>query len=93
MTTTTTTAINASPSTITVYGTAACGQCAATAHQLDKLGAHYTVVDLADDPAALAHVRSLGYHQAPVVITAEDHWSGFRPDRLRRAVQASAVTQ
>lgn len=88
---TTTSTINTDTATITVYSTAACGQCIATAHQLDKLGAHYTVVDVAEDPDALAYVRSLGYHQAPVVVTADDHWSGFRPDRLRRAVQTSAV--
>jgi len=25
---------------------------------------------------------SLGYLQAPVVVTPDAHWSGFRPDRL-----------
>jgi protein involved in ribonucleotide reduction len=27
-------------------------------------------------------VKSLGYLQAPVVVTDEDHWSGFRPDKI-----------
>jgi glutaredoxin-like protein NrdH len=27
-------------------------------------------------------VKELGYLQAPVVITDEDHWSGFRPDKI-----------
>jgi glutaredoxin-like protein NrdH len=35
-----------------------------------------------EDPAALEHVKSLGYLQAPVVVTDEDHWSGFRPDKI-----------
>lgn len=32
--------------------------------------------------AAIEQVKSLGYVQAPVVITDEDHWSGFRPDKI-----------
>ena len=26
--------------------------------------------------------QGLGYKQAPVVIAGEDHWSGFRPDKI-----------
>jgi len=25
---------------------------------------------------------ALGYLQAPVVVAGDDHWSGFRPDRI-----------
>ncbi|MCQ6512737.1 NrdH-redoxin, partial [Vibrio parahaemolyticus] len=42
----------------------------------------YNVLDLSEDPSALEQVKSLGYLQAPVVITDEDHWSGFRPDKI-----------
>jgi len=41
-----------------------------------------SVLDVTEDPAALEQVKSLGYLQAPVVITDEDHWSGFRPDKI-----------
>lgn len=27
-------------------------------------------------------VKELGYTAAPVVVAGEDHWSGFRPDKL-----------
>jgi glutaredoxin-like protein NrdH len=40
------------------------------------------VLDLSQDETALAAVKELGYLQAPVVITDEDHWSGFRPDKI-----------
>src|SRR5699024_12397226 len=40
-------------------------------------------VDITEDADALAKVKSLGYVQAPVVITSEDHWSGFRPDKIK----------
>lgn len=38
--------------------------------------------DVSTDEAALEHVKSLGYMQAPVVVTDDDHWSGFRPDKI-----------
>lgn len=35
---------------------------------------------------------ALGYLQAPVVVAGNDHWSGFRPDRIKAlaAVELSA---
>jgi glutaredoxin-like protein NrdH len=67
---------------ITVYTKPSCVQCNATYRALDSKGIEYDVLDLSEDPAALERVKSLGYLQAPVVITDEDHWSGFRPDKI-----------
>ena len=67
---------------ITVYSKPACVQCDATYRALDKRGLDYTVVDISQDAEALDMVRSLGYMQAPVVITDEGNWSGFRPDKI-----------
>ena len=67
---------------ITVYTKPACVQCTATYRALDSKGIEYEVHDLSEDPAALEQVKALGYLQAPVVITDEDHWSGFRPDKI-----------
>ena len=39
-----------------------------------------TVIGTGNSP--LEQVKALGYLQAPVVITDEDHWSGFRPDKI-----------
>ncbi len=61
---------------------ASCVQCNATYRALDSKGIEYNVLDVTEDPAALEQVKSLGYLQAPVVITDEDHWSGFRPDKI-----------
>ena len=36
-----------------------------------------------EDELALEQVKALGYAQAPVVVTSNDHWSGFRPDKLK----------
>jgi len=71
---------------ITVYSKPLCVQCDATKRALNKAGVAYDVVDVTEDAEALAHIKSLGYVQAPVVITGEDHWSGFRPDKIKAVV-------
>ena len=67
---------------ITVYTKPSCVQCTATYRALDNKGIAYEVRDLSVDENALDAVKALGYLQAPVVITDEEHWSGFRPDKI-----------
>lgn len=59
-----------------------CVQCNATYKALDAKGVKYQIIDLSKDPEAMDRAKSLGYLQAPVVITDSDHWSGFRPDKI-----------
>jgi glutaredoxin-like protein NrdH len=68
---------------ITVYSKPACVQCNATYRALDKLDTEYTVVDISEDADARDYVMSLGHLQAPVVIVDGEHWSGYRPDRIK----------
>ncbi|WP_448760177.1 glutaredoxin-like protein NrdH [Actinomyces oricola] len=78
--------------TITVYSKPRCVQCTATYRALDKAGLSYETVDISLDVAALDQVRSLGYAQAPVVVAGGEHWSGFRPDKIKAlAAAAEAV--
>lgn len=67
---------------IAVYSKPSCVQCTATYRALDKQGIEYEVFDVSVDEKALAAVKDLGYMQAPVVVTEDDHWSGFRPDKI-----------
>ena len=67
---------------VTLYTKPSCVQCTATYRALDNKGIEYEVHDVSTDEAALEHVKSLGYMQAPVVVTDDDHWSGFRPDKI-----------
>lgn len=67
---------------VTVYTKPSCVQCNATYRALDAKGIQYNVIDLSEDAAALEQVKALGYLQAPVVVTDEDHWAGFRPDLI-----------
>ena len=79
---------------ITVYSKPNCVQCNATYRALDKAGLRYETVDISLDVEALEQVRALGYAQAPVVVAGEDHWSGFRPDKIKTlalAVESVAV--
>ena len=68
---------------VTVYSKPACVQCDATYRALDKIDADYTVVDISEDADARDYVMSLGHLQAPVVIVDGEHWSGYRPDRIK----------
>ncbi|AJJ11658.1 glutaredoxin-like NrdH family protein [Yersinia rohdei] len=73
---------------IIIYSKPDCVQCNATYRALDRQGIAYQVIDLTLDEAALNHVKTLGYQQVPVIIAGEDHWSGFRPDKINALVQA-----
>jgi len=70
-------------SLITVYTKPSCVQCNATYRALDKEGLDYRVVDLTQDEEAMKMVTTMGYTAAPVIVAGDDHWSGFRPDRVR----------
>ncbi|TQI81843.1 ribonucleoside-diphosphate reductase class Ib glutaredoxin subunit [Serratia fonticola] len=73
---------------IIIYSKPDCVQCNATYRALDKQGIDYHVVDLTQDQNALNHVKSLGYQQVPVIIADNDHWSGFRPDKIGALVNS-----
>ncbi|MFE6920890.1 redoxin NrdH [Nocardia sp. NPDC055029] len=76
--------------TITVYTKPACVQCNATYKALDKAGVDYEIIDISENTDARDYVMALGYLQAPVVVAGEDHWSGFRPDRIKSLAVAAA---
>lgn len=72
---------------VTVLSKPLCVQCTATYRALDAQGVEYTVIDMTQDGAALEKAKSLGYMQAPVVITPDGtHWSGFDPDRIKALI-------
>lgn len=75
---------------VTVYTKPHCVQCDATKRALSSKRIAYEAVDMSEDPDALATVKALGYAQAPVVVTSEDHWSGFRPDKIKALAPGSS---
>lgn len=66
-----------------MYSKPACVQCTATYKAFDKAGIDYETVDITSNSQARDYVMSLGYQQAPVVVAGDQHWSGFRPDRVK----------
>jgi len=72
---------------ITVYSKPACVQCTATTRELDRKGIAYKYVDLAEEESAISVIRDLGYMQVPVVVTDNEHWSGFRPDKIAQLTE------
>lgn len=76
---------------ITVYTKPACVQCNATYKALDRQGLDYEIVDISLDSQARDYVMALGHLQAPVVVVGDEHWSGFRPDRIK-AISAAALS-
>ena len=81
---------------ITIYTKDNCQQCEATKKKFHSLGVPYNEINLDEDAEAVDFVKKLGYSQAPVVFVSwwddatdgviEQHWSGFRPDRIKKAV-------
>ena len=74
---------------ITVYSKPACMQCKATENALTNAGLEFTTVDISLDDEARDYVMALGYVQAPVVEANGEHWSGFRPDRIKGLAAAA----
>ncbi|MFW9042597.1 glutaredoxin-like protein NrdH [Corynebacterium striatum] len=75
---------------ITLYTKPACVQCNATKKALDRAGLEYTSVDVTLDEEARDYVMALGYVQAPVVEVNGEHWSGFRPERIKALATVAA---
>lgn len=60
---------------ITVYTRPGCGDCVATKVWLRKHGLPFTEV-------AAVTALPFGYRSLPVVVCGDEHWSGFRLNRL-----------
>lgn len=70
-----------------MFSKPSCVQCTATARAFKERGISHVVRDLSEDVDALELVKGLGYMQAPVVVTDDEHWSGFRPDRINELAE------
>jgi glutaredoxin-like protein NrdH len=71
---------------VTLYTLPACVQCTTTKRFLTKENIDFSEVDLSENTDAMEKVRALGYQSAPVVMAGEEHWSGFRPDKLNQLI-------
>jgi glutaredoxin-like protein NrdH len=67
---------------ITVYTKPSCVQCDATKRLMDKLKIEYSTVDITVDTDAFDMLIAKGFKSAPVVITDNDSWAGFQPEKI-----------
>ena len=70
---------------VTVYSKPVCFPCKATVRDLTKLEIVHVVLPLlevSDDQ--LEAWRNQGLLEAPIVITPDETWSGYRPDRIKQ---------
>lgn len=74
--------------TVTVFTKPQCQQCEATKRRLNDRGITFETVDLSENPETLAQLVHAGYRQAPVVITPDASWSGYRPDLIDELAEA-----
>lgn len=74
--------------TVTVYSKTPCVQCSATYRALDSRGINYEVKDIYEN---LDMISELGYMGAPVVIAGDEHWTGYKEDKID-ALAAKLVT-
>lgn len=72
---------------ITVYSKPNCMQCTFTKNYLADKGVEFKEIDITTDPAAIDHIKSLGFQAVPVVeAPGKEPFFGFRPDQLEALI-------
>ena len=73
---------------VTVYTKEHCPQCAATKRRLNRAGVKYVEENALQNLDAL---KSMGFRAAPVVMTDDRSWSGYRPDLIDEIAASSST--
>lgn len=67
-----------------IYTLPMCHKCDRTIEHMKKLGIDYETVDLSEDPSARQKIKDLyGFSTAPVVVTDDDVWCDYKPDKIK----------
>lgn len=77
---------------VTVYSKPSCVQCTATYKALEQIGVSFQIIDISEDSHAFGVIQNLGYRQVPVVMVDDEHWAGFRPDKIKALLARILVT-
>lgn len=67
---------------VIVYTKPSCVQCEATKRHLDRLNISYGTVDVTVDLDAFEDLVERGFKSMPVVVTDNDSWAGYQPDKI-----------
>lgn len=75
-------------SKVTVYKLPMCVKCDRTVDHMNKLGIEFETVDLSEDPVARQRIKdTYGFATAPVVVTEDDVWCDYKPDKIKALVR------
>ncbi|UNY50258.1 glutaredoxin-like protein [Stenotrophomonas phage vB_SmeS_BUCT704] len=72
---------------VTVYSKPDCMQCNFTKKWLKERNVPYTELNIEEDEDALSKIKEMGYQAVPVIVTEDDSWYGFQPDKLAELVE------
>ena len=72
---------------VTVYSKPDCMQCNFTKKWLKERNIPYTELNVKEDEEALLKVKEMGFQAVPVIVTEDDSWYGFQPDKLAELVE------
>jgi len=67
---------------ITIYSNTNCVQCENTKRFLTLKDIAFVSKMIQDSPEIFSLIEEKGYKTAPIVVTDDDSWSGFRLDKL-----------
>lgn len=68
--------------TIELWTKPNCPACTRTQTILRDRGLEFRTRSLVEEPALVDEAKARGFSSAPIVITDDDAWAGFRPDKL-----------
>lgn len=72
---------------VIVYSNPNCTRCEQTKRFLTVKGIEFESKMISDSPEVMPLIEEKGYRSAPVVVTDNDSWAGFRLDKLNTLVQ------
>ena len=70
--------------TVTIYTKPHCPACDETKRYMDRYGIAYEVQNFADSEEAKKLAAFHSFRSAPLVVTENDCWAGFRLDKILR---------
>lgn len=78
---------------VSIYTKSNCVNCDRSKALMNDLGIEYNEISIEADPAVLEFLKSEGYMQAPVLMTDEDTWTGFNPEKIKALVGGGSATE
>mgnify|MGYP000562218586 CR=1 FL=1 len=68
---------------VTIYTKSDCIQCKMTKQALTRAGITFKEIDILKDISMLHKLKKEGLIQLPYVVTTDQHWNGFQPDKIK----------